>query len=95
LKDVSTSLREIYGKNYAKTHPEVEQLRADIQCIFAAKTKRTAHKRYDQVMARRKDFVPVTPQAAAIFDFLERHRLAPTGLAYVGERHREPGHSQD
>lgn len=24
VKDISTSLRDIYGKDYAKTHPEVE-----------------------------------------------------------------------
>jgi transposase-like protein len=74
LKDISTSLRDIYGKDYAQTHPEVEQLRSDIQRIFAAKTKRTAQKRYAQVMAQRQDFVSVTPQAASIFDFLERHQ---------------------
>jgi transposase-like protein len=73
LKDMSTSLREIYGKNYAKIHPEVEQLRADIQRIFAAKTKRTAQKRYAAVMALREQYVQDKPQAAAIFDFLERH----------------------
>jgi transposase-like protein len=73
LKDISTSLRDIYGKHYAETHPGVEQLRSDIQRIFAAKTKRTAKKRYTQVMAQRQDFVQVTPQADAVFDFLERH----------------------
>jgi hypothetical protein len=52
----------------------VEELRQDIQRIFAAKTKRTAHKRYVEVMERREDFVREMPQASAIFDFLERHR---------------------
>jgi hypothetical protein len=46
-------------------------------------------------MAQRQDFVQVTLQAAAIFDFLERHRLAPTGLAQVGECRREPDRPQD
>ena len=73
LRDVSDYCREIYGKDYAETHPQVEQLRHDIRRIFAAKTKRTAHKRYAQVMQRRQDFVRETPQASAIFDFLERH----------------------
>jgi transposase-like protein len=73
LRDVSDYCREIYGKNYAETHPQVEALRQDIQRIFAAQTKRTAHKRYLQVMQRRQDFVRETPQASAIFDFLERH----------------------
>jgi transposase-like protein len=73
LRDVSDYCREIYGKNYAETYPQVEALRQDIQRIFAAQTKRTAHKRYIQVMQRRQDFVRETPQASAIFDFLERH----------------------
>jgi transposase-like protein len=35
LKDVGDSCREIYGKHYAETHPEVEELRQAIQHIFA------------------------------------------------------------
>jgi transposase-like protein len=73
LKDVSVACREIYGKRYAETHPQVEQLRQAIQHIFAAQTKRTAEKRYVEVMAWREAFVAEMPQAAAIFDFLERH----------------------
>jgi transposase-like protein len=73
LKDVSVSCRDIYGKNYAEAHPQVEQLRQAIQHIFAAKTKRTAEKRYAAVMALREQYVQDEPQAAAIFDFLERH----------------------
>jgi transposase-like protein len=73
LKDVSVSCRDIYGKHYAETHPEVEALRQAIQRIFEAKTKRTAEKRCVEVLARREAFVGEKPQAAAIFDFLERH----------------------
>jgi transposase-like protein len=73
LKDVSVSCREIYGRCYAETHPQVEQLRQAIQHIFAAKTKRTAQTRYAAVMALRDQYVQDRPQAAAIFDFLERH----------------------
>lgn len=73
LRDVSDYCRKIYGKDYAETHPEVEELRQDIRRIFTAKTKRTALKRYTQVMERREGFVRETPQASAIFDFLERH----------------------
>ncbi len=73
LKDVSLTCREIYGTRYAETHPEVEQLRLAIHHIFAAKTKRTAEKRYAAVMALRDTYVQDRPQAAAIFDFLERH----------------------
>ncbi len=73
VRDVSDYCRDIYGKNYAETHPQVEALRHDIQRIFAAKTKRTAYNRYVKVMAQRQAFVTHTPQAATIFDFLERH----------------------
>ncbi len=73
LRDVGDYCREIYGKDYAETHPHVEELRQDIQRIFAAQTKRTAHKRYVEVMERREDFVREMPQASTIFDFLERH----------------------
>jgi len=45
----------------------------DICRTFAARSKRTAQKRYDEVLARREKFVPETPGAAVIFDFLERH----------------------
>jgi transposase-like protein len=73
VRDVADYCREIYGKDYAETHPHVEELRQDIQRIFAAQTKRTAHKRYVEVMERRQDFVWEMPQASTIFDFLERH----------------------
>ncbi len=95
LKDVSVACQEVYGKRYAETHPQVEQLRQAIQHIFAAKTKRTAEKRYATLIALRDQFVQDKPQAPAIFDFLERHGLAPTGLAHLGEWHREPDHPQD
>jgi hypothetical protein len=73
LQDVGRTCRKLYGTDYAQTHPEVEQLRQDIVAIFQAKTKRTAQKRYDQVLARRAQFVQDKPEAGVIFDFLERH----------------------
>jgi hypothetical protein len=82
LKDVSASCREIYGTGYAETHPQVEELRQAIQHTFAAKTKRTAQKRYAVVMALRDQYVQDRPQAAAM-------------LAHLGEWHREPAHPQD
>jgi len=51
----------------------VEALRQAIAHIFQAKTKRTAQKRYDRVLAMRQQFVRDKAEAAAIFDFLERH----------------------
>jgi hypothetical protein len=73
LQDVGRTCRKLYGSDYAQTQPEVEALRQDIAQIFQANTKRTAQKRYDQVLAKREQLVRDKPEAAAIFDFLERH----------------------
>jgi transposase-like protein len=73
LQDISTTCRKVYGTRYPETHPEVEELRQAIQHIFVAKTKRTALKRYQAVIALRDQYVLDEPQATTIFDFLERH----------------------
>jgi hypothetical protein len=73
LQDVSKTCRRLYGRDYAQTHPEVDELRQAIVAIFQAKTKRTAFKRYEKVMALRKQYVQQKAEAAAIFDFLQRH----------------------
>jgi len=43
-------------------------LKRDVYHIFNAQTKRTAQKRYGEVMAQRERYVQETPAAAAIFD---------------------------
>jgi transposase-like protein len=73
LQHVGTMCRKIYGRGYAQTHPEVETLRQAIVQIFQAKTKRTAQKRYEKVLALRQKYGQQQVEAAAIFDFLERH----------------------
>jgi transposase-like protein len=73
LQDVGRTCRQLYGTDYAQTRPEVEALRQAIGHIFQAKTKRTAQKRYEQVMRMRQQFVQDKAEAVAIFDFLERH----------------------
>lgn len=73
LQEVGRTCHKLYGADYAQTRPEVAQLRQNIVAIFQAKTKRTAQKRYDQVLALRTKFVRDKPEAAAIFDFLARH----------------------
>jgi hypothetical protein len=73
LQQVQQDLKEVYGTHYAETHPEVETLYAEIKHIFDARTKRTAQRRYEAVLAQREHFVAPTPGAATIFDFLERH----------------------
>jgi len=69
LQQVHKDLKQAYGKDYAHTHPHVEQLRLEIDSIFQAKTKRTARHRYEAVLAQREHFIPAAP----VFDLLERH----------------------
>ena len=73
LQQLREHIKDAYGSKYAETHPEVQALVNEIDRIFDAKTRRTAQSRYDQVLAQRQRFVSQTSQAAAIFDFLERH----------------------
>ena len=73
LRDVQDHIKDVYGAAFAKTHPEVETLRQEINHIFNARTKRTAQRCYDKVMAQRETFVAQTPEADAVFAFLERH----------------------
>jgi transposase-like protein len=73
LQEVGRTCRQIYGADYAQTQPEVDQLRQAIVAIFQAQTKRTALKRYEQVMAQQEPFVQAKAEAAALFDFLQRH----------------------
>jgi hypothetical protein len=73
LQDAHKHIKEVYGADYAQTHPEVETLRKEIDHIFDARTKRTAQRRYEKVLAQRASFVANTPEANAIFEFLKRH----------------------
>jgi hypothetical protein len=65
--------KEVYGGDYATTRPEAVALREQIDAIFAAKTRRTAEKRYAQVMALQQQYVAQQPEAVCIFNTLERH----------------------
>ena len=73
LQFVHKQIKELYGPQYAQTAPQVETLRKQIDHIFDARTKRTAQRRYQSVLAQRSTFVTQTPQASTLFDFLERH----------------------
>jgi hypothetical protein len=66
-------LKEVYGSDYAQTHPEGVMLKEKIDAIFQVKTRRTAEKRYAKVMALREDYVAQKPEVASVFDTLERH----------------------
>jgi transposase-like protein len=73
LQEVHARFKHTYGSDYTERYPEVNALKEDIDHIFDACTKRTAQRRYDQVLAQRQTFVAQMPDAALIFDFLERH----------------------
>ncbi len=73
LQNVQEYFKEVYGADYAKVHPEAEALKGKVYRIFEARTKRTAQKRYEEVMALRERYARETPEAAVIFEFLERH----------------------
>ena len=73
LQNVQEVVKEVYGADYAETHPEAEALKQKIYHIFKARTKRTAQKRYEEVLALRERYVQETPAAVVIFNFLERH----------------------
>jgi len=73
LQGWSKQFKQVYGADYAQIHPSAVQLKQAMQEIFRAKTKRTAQKRYEQVMALRPEYVQQMPGADAIFGSLERH----------------------
>lgn len=73
LQNVRDHVKEVYGADYAKTHPEAEELKSRIYQSFDVKTKRTAQKRYEEVMALREQYVGETPASVVIFAFLEHH----------------------
>lgn len=73
LQQVHKELREVYGSDYKAKNPEALSLKQAIDRIFEAKTKRTAQKRYREVLALREQYVTAEPESQEIFDFLERH----------------------
>jgi transposase-like protein len=66
-------VKEVYGNDYAQTHPEAVVLKEKIYRIFKAKSRKTVNKRYREVMALKEEYVTQMPEAQRIFDFLERH----------------------
>ena len=66
-------LRDAYGSDYRQKMPEAAKLADLLKNIFQAKTKRTAYKDYQEVLALREAYVAKTPKVASVFDSLERH----------------------
>ena len=66
-------LKEVYGPHYAETHPEAVELKGKVDALFQVKTCRTAQKRYTAVMTLQEAYVAQQPEAACIFETLQRH----------------------
>jgi hypothetical protein len=66
-------IKEVYGSDYAQTDPQALDLKDKIYRIFKARSKKTVHKRYQEVMALKEAYLARTPEAECIFDFLKRH----------------------
>jgi hypothetical protein len=66
-------IRQVYGKHYRAQQPEALVLQEQLERIFRAKTKRTARRRYDAVLAQKEAYVAEVPAIAAVFASLERH----------------------
>jgi transposase-like protein len=66
-------IKEVYGSDYAHTHPEAVDLKDKIYHIFKAQSKKTVRKRYQEVMALQEEYIARTPEAKCLFEFLKRH----------------------
>lgn len=73
LQAVQRHIKKVYGPDYRKTHPQAVALKQAIYHIFEVRTRRTARKRYLALLDQRQAYVTQTPEAEAIFLFLERH----------------------
>ncbi len=66
-------LADIYGWDAMKHDTYVMALRQAFDDPLQARTKRTAQRRYDQLMAQRDTWVEEKPELAAVFASLEAH----------------------
>jgi len=73
LQSWQAQVRKVYGKEYREQHPAAVELLRQLKRIFWAKTKRTAERRYERVLALRTDYVAQKPEAAGVFASLEHH----------------------
>jgi transposase-like protein/DNA-directed RNA polymerase subunit RPC12/RpoP len=72
-QEISRHLRKAWGRNYAEEHPQVAMAREAVVNIFQARTKRTARKRYKDLLDRQEEYLQVEPELKWVFEFLEQH----------------------
>lgn len=70
---VHRQLAEIYGWDALREDAHVIALCQALDGPLQARTKRTAQRRYDQLMAQRQTWVKEKPELAAVFASLEAH----------------------
>jgi transposase-like protein len=73
LQELQRLIKTIYGPDYVQTAPQAAALKQAIYHIFAARSRRTAQKRYQAVMALADHYTQQSPEVAALFRFLEGH----------------------
>jgi hypothetical protein len=72
-QEIGRYLCKTFGRDYAQRQPEAEQVRAAVGDIFRARTKRTAHKRYQALLQQQAAYVEQVPALQWVFEFLEQH----------------------
>ena len=72
-KALHRQLWDIYGRERYRSDQQVIALRKTLDGVLAAETKRTAQRRYDNVMAQRQALAAVEPGLANVFATLETH----------------------
>ena len=65
--------KDTFGRDYERTHPNLVQLRQQIDGVFQPKTRRTVEKRYAELLAHRAQLVQAEPRLEPIFDSVARH----------------------
>jgi len=73
LQNVQKHIRDAYGPDYSKSHPDAEILKQQIYAIFDTHSQAEAQSRYLRVLQLRAPYLLASPGSAVIFDFLERH----------------------
>jgi transposase-like protein len=66
-------LADIYGQDALRHNTQVATLRQTLDGALQARTKRTAQRRYDQLMRQRESWLQQQPALAGVFASLEAH----------------------
>jgi hypothetical protein len=62
-----------FGRESERTHPNMFQLRQQVDRVFQPKTRRTVEKHYAELRTQRDPLVQAEPRLEPIFDSLARH----------------------